>query len=301
MGKKFAVGVFALFLLVMSILSIRAVMRNSQKDSVSLGGAGAVGVIRIEGVITGDAAASWSSTDTYTEDVLTAIREAARRDDIKAVVLRINSPGGSAAASQEIGIELDKLRARGKPVVVSMGDACASGGYWIACSSDYIMANSTTLTGSIGVIMELTNLEGLFEKLGIRQEAIKSGAHKDMGSTSRKLSDEERQLLEGIVQDSYQQFIDQVLKGRQGKIDRAKLSGIADGRIFTGKQALSYGLVDGLGNYYDALREAQQRAKLAEESKVVELNEELLWSKLLSGSGLGGLFQMRSLPSLRYQ
>lgn len=300
MGKKAFVAAFTIFLLLMSILSLRAVFGPNRQASGKLSRGDAVGIIRVEGAITGDSSAGWSGTETSTDEVLTAIREAARRDDIKAVVLRINSPGGSAVSAQEIGIELDKLRAKGKPVVTSMGDTCASGGYWIACSTDYIMANSTTMTGSIGVIMELTNLEGLYGKLGISQEAIKSGAYKDIGSSSRQLKPEERQLLQDMVQDSYQQFIDQVAKGRQGKIDQAQLLSIADGRILTGKQAKAYGLVDGLGNYYDAIREAQKKANLDESSKNVELNEVLFWEELMSGSGLSSILQTRLGPILRY-
>ncbi|MEN6390348.1 MAG: signal peptide peptidase SppA [Syntrophomonas sp.] len=300
MGKKAFVAAFTIFLLLMSILSLRAVFGPNRQASGKLSRGDAVGIIRVEGAITGDSSASWSGTQTSTDEVLTAIREAARRDDIKAVVLRINSPGGSAVSAQEIGIELDKLRALGKPVVTSMGDTCASGGYWIACSTDYIMANSTTMTGSIGVIMELTNLEGLYGKLGISQEAIKSGEYKDIGSASRQLKPEERQLLQDMVQDSYQQFVDQVAKGRQGRIDQAQLKSIADGRVLTGKQAKAYGLVDGLGNYYDAVREAQKRANLDENGKSVELGETLFWEELMSGSGLSSLLQMRLGPVLRY-
>lgn len=300
MGKKAFVAAFTIFLLLMSILSLRAVLGPNRQASGQLSRGDAVGIIRVEGAISGDSSAGWSGTGTSTDEVLTAIREAASRDDIKAVVLRINSPGGSAVSAQEIGIELDKLREKGKPVITSMGDTCASGGYWIACSTDYIMANSTTMTGSIGVIMELTNLEGLFGKLGISQEAIKSGEYKDIGSSSRQLKPEERQLLQDLVQDSYQQFIDQVAKGRQGKIDQAQLMSIADGRVLTGKQAQAYGLVDGLGNYYDAVREAQKRANLDENSKTVELGETLFWKELMSGSGLGSLLQLRLGPALRY-
>lgn len=300
MGKKAFVAAFTIFLLLMSILSIRTVFGPNRQAAGQLSRGDAVGVIRVEGAITGDSSAGWSGAQTSTDEVLTAIREAARREDIKAVVLRINSPGGSAVSAQEIGIELDKLRAQGKPVVTSMGDTCASGGYWIACSTDYIMANSTTMTGSIGVIMELTNLEGLYGKLGISQEAIKSGEYKDIGSASRQLKPEERQLLQDMVQDSYQQFVEQVAKGRQGRIDQAQLMSIADGRVLTGRQAKAYGLVDGLGNYYDAVREAQKRANLDEKSQIVELGKNLFWEELLRGSGLGSLLKMRLGPVLRY-
>ncbi len=300
MGKKVVVVTMIIFLLTMTFLSIRTVFIPGSRPGSQTVGADSLGVIRIDGVITGDSSTSWTGAMSNAEDIMAAIREAGQRDDIKAVVLRINSPGGTSGASQEIGTELDKLRAKGKPVVTSMGDACASGGYWIACSSDYIMANPTTLTGSIGVIMELTNLEGLYGKLGIRQEAIKSGAHKDIGSPSREITEEERTLLEGLVKDSYQQFLDQVMKGRKDKIDRERLLGIADGRVFTGKQAQEYGLVDGLGNYYDAIAVAQQMSGLDATSKVEELNGEDIWEAFLRGSSLSSLLEFRSWPVLRY-
>lgn len=297
MGKKLVVAAVLLFLLVMGGLSLRS-LSNPSKQADS--GAGSVGIIRVEGTIMGDNSASWSGMTCNTEEIMKAVREAARRPDIKAVVLRINSPGGSSVASQEIGIELNKLRQSGKPIVTSMGDACASGGYWIACSTNHIVANSTTLTGSIGVIMELSNLEGLYGKLGIKQEAIKSGEHKDMGSTARELSDEERILLQDMVDDSYQQFLDQVLAGRKGKIDKTRLMQIADGRVLTGKQALNYGLVDSLGNYYDALKKAQQMAGLNENSPVVELNNTNIWEQLFKGSSLRSFIDMASGPYLKY-
>ncbi|HWP98384.1 MAG TPA: signal peptide peptidase SppA [Syntrophomonadaceae bacterium] len=299
MGKKVVIAALVLFLLLMGILSLRTVL-NPSKQANAQDGAGSVGIIRVEGTITGTASGGWSGLSSDADEIMAAIREAARRQDIKAVVLRVNSPGGSSVASQEIGIELDKLRKTGKPVVTSMGDACASGGYWIACSTDHIVANSTTLTGSIGVIMELSNLEGLYGKLGIRQEAIKSGQHKDMGSSARELSDEERQLLQDMVNDSYQQFLDQVLAGRKGKIDKAKLLSIADGRVLTGKQALDYGLVDSLGNYYDAVKKAQEMAGLNQDSQVQELNNTNFWDELIKGGSLRSVLELGSGPYLKY-
>lgn len=279
MGKKLVVGLLSVFLIVMIILSLQGI--SSAGSGGKLRGGSTIGVIEINGPISGGAGGGIMSGYTANAmELMDIIRRAADREDIKAVVLRIDSPGGSAVASQEIAMELDRLREKGKKIIVSMGDTCASGGYWIACSSDYIMANGATLTGSIGVIMQLSNLEGLYEKLGIREEVIKSGEHKDMGSVSRDMTEEERQILKDIVGDSYDQFLEQILKGRQGKITREELLEVADGRIMSGHQALELGLIDGIGNYYDALAVARETVGLPEDSPVEVLNEPDFWTSL---------------------
>lgn len=279
MGKKLVVGLLVVFLVIMTVLSLQGI--NQAGGGGKLSGSSAIGVIEVNGTISGDNGGGVMGGYTANSmDLMDTIRRAGEREDIKVVVLRIDSPGGSAVASQEIALELDRLREKGKKVITSMGDTCASGGYWIACSSDYIMANGATLTGSIGVIMQLSNLEGLFEKLGIRDEVIKSGKHKDMGSATRDMTTEERQLLEDIVGDSYDQFLDQVLRGRQGKITQEDLLAIADGRVISGRQAVELGLVDGIGNYYDALDVAREMAGLSEDSPVELLNETNIWGSL---------------------
>ena len=181
-----------------------------------------------------------------------------------------------------------------------MGDVCASGGYWIACSSDYIIANGTTLTGSIGAIMEMANLQELYDKLGIRQEVFKSGEHKDIGSAGREITPAEREILQAIVNDSYSQFLNQVKQGRQGKIDPLKLENIADGRVFTGETAVEVGLVDSLGNYYDAVKQAQEMAKISEDSRIEVLNTEKLWDTLLLGTRISRLLPAQNLWQLKY-
>lgn len=279
MKKKLVVAFMLFFLLVVGGLAVK----NAAGDKSGFSSSGQViGVINIDGAITGSSTAGiMESSNAGSLDIMEKIKIAREREDVKAVVLRINSPGGTAAASQEIAQELDKLRAEGKPVVTSMGDMCASGGYWLACSTDYIMANGGTLTGSIGVIMQLANLEELYNKLGIKMETIKSGEHKDIGSPSRPLTGKERELLQDLIDDSYEQFLDQVRKGRQGKIKEEELLSIADGRIFTGRQALKLGLIDGLGNYYDAIRQAEKMAGIKEGTGKVEiLNQPDFWSRL---------------------
>ncbi len=281
MGKKLVMGIIILFLLVMGTLSIRSAGRSA--DTGSGAGKGKVGVIQIKGALTETGSESiLSATGSDAEKIMEEIRKAAKRDDIKALVLRINSPGGTSVAAQEVGIELDRFRKTGKPVVTSMGDVCASGGYWVACSSDRIIANPSTLTGSIGVIMEFSNLEGLYGKIGIREEVIKSGAYKDIGSSTRQLTADERVMLQNLVNDSYSQFLDQVTRGRKGKMTREEVTNIADGRIISGRQGKELGLVDDLGNYYEALAIARKMAHLENDSEVEVLNKPGIWETLVA-------------------
>ena len=190
------------------------------------------------------------------------------RDDqgIKAIVVRINSPGGSVAPVQEIYSELKKLE---KPIVASMGSTAASGGYYIAAIADEILANPGTLTGSIGVIMQFTKLKGLYEKIGLEQQVVKSGRFKDTGSPVRDLTDEERQLLQATLDDVHNQFIDAVFEGRQEQLTREEIVVLADGRIFSGQQALEHKLVDQLGNLPDAIDRAGELGGIEGKPKVV--------------------------------
>ena len=279
MKKRIVIGLILVFLLILLIMAVQSI----SQPQAGLKSIGKIGVIEVSGTITGTSTSNLlQGTTASARDIMAIIRQAAARQDIKAVVLRVDSPGGTSVASQEIGVELDKLRATGKPVITSMGDVCTSGGYWIACSTDHIMANPATLTGSIGVIMQMQNIEGLYEKLGVKEVVIKSGQHKDIGSPFRDLSPEEQQILQGIVQDSYQQFIDQVVKGREGKITREQLMPLADGRIFTGAQARDLGLVDSLGDYYDAIEQAKVMAGIQGEVPIEVLNQQDMWKRLVT-------------------
>ena len=153
-----------------------------------------------------------------------------------------------------------RCREKGKIIVASLGDVAASGGYYLAAGSDRIVSNPGTITGSIGVILEFGNLEGLFQKVGLKLEVIKSGLHKDIGSPARALMPEEKAMLQESIDDAYAQFFDAVRLGR--RMDAEKLKGLADGRIFTGRQALKAGLVDELGDQEDAIQTAIKLAKL---------------------------------------
>jgi protease-4 len=200
------------------------------------------------------------------KDATDEIKEYTKDKSIKAIVLRIDSPGGAVAPSQEIYEEVKKAVAQ-KNVIVSMGSVAASGGYYIAAPATKIIANPGTLTGSIGVIMEIPNIEGLMNKIGIKTEVIKSGRHKDIASAFRTMGKEEREILQGVMDNVHEQFMKAVSEGRKIKMEEVRK--IADGRIFTGEQAKTNGLVDDLGTLEDAIRTAATLAGIKEEPVVV--------------------------------
>jgi protease-4 len=203
-----------------------------------------------------------------------------RLDPPKALVLRINSPGGSAAASQAIYEELMRLKKDKRvKVVATMGDVCASGGYMIAAAADRIVANPATLTGSIGVIMHLANYEGLMGKVGVRSVTIKAGRLKDMGSPDRLMTREERRILQSIVDDSYELFLEAVATGRGWPV--ARVRPLAEGRIYTGRQAKAVGLVDELGTFEVATAAARKLAGLPASEEPGEVDGED-WQRLFN-------------------
>jgi protease-4 len=171
-------------------------------------------------------------------------------EGVKAIILRIDSPGGGVGPAQEIYREIIKIKPK-KKVVTSMGSVAASGGYYIACASDRIVANPGTITGSIGVLMHFTNFEDLLKKIGIKGMVLKSGEHKDIGSPFREMTPEEKRIMQEVLDNVHQQFIQAVAEGR--KLDRSKVVQIADGRILTGEQAKNLGLVDEMGNLQDTI------------------------------------------------
>ncbi len=187
-------------------------------------------------------------------------------DSVKAVVLRIESPGGGVSPSQELYMEIRRT-AEKKPVVASMGAVAASGGYYIASAAHKIYANPGTITGSIGVILQFTNLESLFKKIGFRMEIVKSGAYKDVGNPSRKMTPEERAYLQAMIDNVHQQFVRDVAQGRRMQVE--KVREVADGRIFTGEQAKELGLVDELGSLKDAIGAAAKMAAIEGEPKII--------------------------------
>ncbi len=191
--------------------------------------------------------------------------EACREDkSVKALVLRVDSPGGSVGASQEIYRALERFKVTGKPLVVSMGNVAASGGYYISVPADAIYANEGSITGSIGVIVQHIDYKNLLERLGVRTTAVKTGKFKDTLSPLRGLTLEEREYLKKTIEDAHEQFINAILKHRKAKVDEERLRSVADGRILTGRMAKELGLVDELGNLSDAIDRARQMAGVPE-------------------------------------
>lgn len=203
--------------------------------------------------------------------VSTRLEKARQDKDIRAIILRLDSPGGEVTAANIIYEEIKRFRQdTGKPVVALALSLATSGAYYIAAACDSIIAHPSTITGSIGVISLFPDIHSLLEKIGIKVNVIKSGRHKDSGSPFRPLSQEEERLFQNIIDELYQQFLEVVLQGRQGRINRQKLLSLADGRIFTTSQALAEGLIDKIGYFQDALKEALRLSGL-QEARVVTL------------------------------
>ncbi|MDO8644212.1 MAG: signal peptide peptidase SppA [bacterium] len=200
--------------------------------------------------------------------LLKQIEKIRKRDDFKAVVVRIDSPGGTVAASQEVHDAIIELKKNNKRVVVSMGNVAASGGYYVAAPADWIVANPGTITGSIGVRLEVMNMEELLKLVRLKQETLKSGQYKDIASSTRPMTPEERRMLEGVLKDLHQQFKEAVQSGRGLKQEEVDL--LADGRIFTGRAALEKHLVDELGSLSVAIDKAAKLGNIIGEPKVVE-------------------------------
>ena len=253
------------FLIIFAVIALISLMLTFS-HKVPLGEK--IALIRVTGVII-DSTSVIEELKGYAEDA-----------SIKAIVLRIDSPGGAVAPSQEIHEEILKAK-KNKKVIVSMGTVAASGGYYISAPADKIVANAGTLTGSIGVIMELPNIEGLMKKIGVETQIVKSGRHKDIASVFRSMTPEEKQILQTVLDDVHNQFISAVSEGRGMKFEDIRT--IADGRIFTGRMAKEIGLVDELGNLQDAIMLAGKLTGIKGEPKVVTKKEEFSVFNMLKG------------------
>ena len=259
--KKGKIALFSV-LFILSLIIVSAVIS-------SLGGMkGKVAVVNVTGPI------------VEAKTVVDEIKAYARDASIKAIVLRVDSPGGGVVASQEIYEQVKKAKAK-KKVVVSMGSVAASGGYYIAAPADTIIANAGTITGSIGVIMIVPNLKGLLDKVGIKTDVVKSGRLKDLASVFRGIGPEEREIIQGVMDDVHEQFISAVAEGR--KIPVKKVRAMSDGRIFSGRQALKAGLVDELGDLDAAVKKAALLSGITGEPEVVTKAPKSALSRLLEG------------------
>jgi len=249
-----------------------------------------IGVIQLKGVIV-------TSEDVIKQ--LTAFRE---DPAVKAIIIRIDSPGGAVGASQEIFEEI-KRTAREKPVVASMASVAASGGYYAALGANQVFANPGTLTGSIGVILEFANIKQILDKIGYKAEVIKSGKNKDIGSFYRDMTPEERALLQSLIDNVHKQFI-QAVSDRRG-LPIETVIPIADGRIFTGQQALEQKLIDSLGNFTDAARQAAKLAGLPQDKLHLIYPRENDFSilKILAGDNAQSLIALpwAAAPAIMYK
>ncbi|MBI4654839.1 MAG: signal peptide peptidase SppA [Nitrospirae bacterium] len=214
------------------------------------------------------------------KDVVEELKEYSNDNSVKAIVLRVESPGGGVAPSQEIYEEIKKVKEK-KKVVVSMGTVAASGGYYISCPAHKIVANPGTLTGSIGVIMEIPNFKGLMDKIGVKTEVIKSGRYKDIVSAFKSVAPGEKKILQELLDDVHDQFITAVAESRNMKIEDVRE--LADGRIFTGKAAKKFGLIDEIGTLEDAIKLAAKISGIKGEPQVVSKKEKFSLLSLIAG------------------
>jgi len=280
-------GTLLLFLAIMFIFIYGAL----QGEQFAIVGGDRVAIVEVFGTI----------TSPY--DVIRQLKKYGEDGSIPSVVLHINSPGGGVAASQEIYEEINKLREKGVKVVASMSAVAASGAYYIACAADTIVANPGTLTGSIGVIFEWPILSELMRKLGVKLEVIKSGDMKDVGSIGRPITRREREMLQSVVDDTYNQFVEVVSRERGLPIE--DVIELADGRIFTGNQARDLGLVDVIGNFEDAIQIAAEMGGIEGKPKTVkERVRRVSWWELLTERMVdlaGVLEEDKNMPKLEYR
>ncbi|HXC93991.1 MAG TPA: signal peptide peptidase SppA [Geobacteraceae bacterium] len=244
-------GFFLMLSALTALFAINLIFGESSELNVSSG----VGVVEVKGIILDP------------QETVKQLNDFAKDDKVKAVVLRIDSPGGVVGPSQEIWSAVKKLKQK-KKVIASMGSVAASGGYYIAAPASLIYANPGTITGSIGVLMKFSNLEGLMEKVGMKSFTLKTGKYKDVGSPSRKMTEDEKAMLLSVIESTHTQFVKAVAEGRN--LPEATVRELADGRIFSGEQAMGHKLVDRLGTMQDAIEEAGRLGGISGEPHVIK-------------------------------
>lgn len=253
------VSLGAIFFIVLFLASL--IFSGKGRMTISPISGDKVALIKVEGVI-------------FSPDhIIDELKDYAEDSSIKAIVLRIDSPGGGVVPAQEVYDSIMNAKKEGKKIVASMGNVAASGGYYIAAAADKIVANPGTLTGSIGVKMEYANVQKLLEKIGVNEMVIKSGEYKDVGSPFRPMTDAERKLLQTVIDDVQNQFVEAVAKGRGLPITDVRA--IADGRIFTGRQALELKLVDQMGDLESSIQVAADLAGIKGKPKIITRERKL--------------------------
>jgi protease-4 len=255
-----AIVLGAVFFGIVFLVSLLSGNKRTSK-TLQVVGADKVALVKIEGLL------------VTSENIVEELNDYADDSSIKAIVLRIDSPGGGVVVSQEIYNAVKNARKEGKKVVASMGTVAASGGYYVASAADRIVANPGTLTGSIGVKMEFANIEKLLEKIGVRGVVVKAGEYKDVGSPFRDMSEPEKKILQDVIDDVHSQFIKAVAEGRN--MQEADVRAIADGRIFTGRQAVELKLVDQLGDLADSIKVAGDLVGIKGKPRVIEKRKKI--------------------------
>lgn len=293
-AMPYLIGCIGAFIL-MSIVTtfIIGIVLHFTSDSFSTdffdSGDANIGLIRIGGVITAgkSSVGLWGNDSVSGSETIIKYLEAAKNDkNIKGVILRIDSPGGSPSGSEEIYNAMMRFRKSGKKIYTSMGDVAASGGYYIACASDVIYADSSTLTGSIGVIWSSADLSDLYGKIGYKPQTLKSGKFKDMGSFDRPMTDIEKKLMQQLIDETYNTFLNAVAKGRSIPIDKLRL--VADGRILTGLQAKKAGLVDQIGGLYETKCAIAKATEIPQDNiKIHEYTSGGLWETIFNTKNTG--------------
>lgn len=256
MSKKTVILMAAglLFFTVLFMVSVMIAKSLLKGVDTPLSAKTGIGLVEVKGMI------------LDSKETIRQLRHFQKQDGVKAVVLRVDSPGGIVAPSQEIFEEVKKFAAR-KKIIVSMGSLAASGGYYISAPATMIYANPGTITASIGVILKLSNIEALMDKIGIKSHTLKTGKYKDSGSPLREFSLEDRAMLQSVIDNTHEQFIQAVAEGRKLPVEEVRK--IADGRILSGEQARGFKLVDRLGTLQDAIEEAGKQAGIKGEPEVI--------------------------------
>jgi len=285
--KKHPLITFFTFVLILFCFFLFYLFRFvSSEGPLSLALGEKIAIIEVEGVI------------VESTDIVDQIIKARKNDNIVGVVIRINSPGGGVAPTQEIYSEILKLR-KEKKVIASLSSLAASGGYYIASATEKIVSNPGTLTGSIGVIMDFSNVEGLFEKIGLKNFVVKSGKFKDIGSPVREMTSEEKEILQHVIENVHKQFIAAIVTGRG--MTESDVYKVADGRIFSGEQAFNLGLVDELGTLQDSIKILAALAGIKGEPKVVySEKKKALIDYILGGKSTSRIYEQLMMPQLMY-
>ncbi|ABQ26465.1 signal peptide peptidase SppA [Geotalea uraniireducens] len=279
--------VMLIFIFFVASLYIATTITGEKTDFVGKEG---IGLVEVKGII------------LDSQETVKQLFDFKKNENVKAVVLRIESPGGVVGPSQEIYDAVKKLALK-KKVVVSMGSVAASGGYYIAAPATKIFANPGTITGSIGVLMKFSNIEGLMDKIGMKAFTIKTGKYKDVGSPVRTMSVEDKAMLQGVIDSTHGQFVKAVAEGRKLPLEQVKT--LADGRIYSGEQALALKLVDNLGTMQDAIEEAGKLAGIKGEPHVITppKKKKVLLDILMEETAdrIGGLVKQENGLSVNYE